>query len=213
MTKKEAKEKKTKNDTVDTANEAKIATESVSAEATVESEPEAAVAAEESEPEETAATTTDELASENEKLKTELEQLTAEQAEKADQLLRLTAEFDNFRRRTLKEKEDLRLTANADLLGALLPVLDNLDRALLHAENSPVLEGILMVQKQLEDILSGNGLTKVGEVGEPFDPKIHDGIMQEEKAGATPDTILEVLQPGYQFHDKLLRAAMVKVAK
>lgn len=153
------------------------------------------------------------LAAENEALKAKLETLTAEHAEEADQLLRLTAEFDNFRRRTLKEKDDLRLTANADLLSALLPVLDNFDRALLHAENSPILEGIQMVQKQLIDILSGNGLIKVGNIGEGFDPKIHDAIMQEEKEGATCGTILEVLQPGYCFHDKLLRAAMVKVAK
>ncbi|HMM05385.1 MAG TPA: nucleotide exchange factor GrpE [Clostridiales bacterium] len=153
------------------------------------------------------------LAAENESLKTELEALTAARAEEADQLLRLTAEFDNFRRRTLKEKDDLRLTANADLLSALLPVLDNFDRALLHAENSPILEGIQMVQKQLIDILNSNGLIKVGNIGEAFDPKIHDAIMQEEKEGAACGTILEVLQPGYCFHDKLLRAAMVKVAK
>lgn len=155
----------------------------------------------------------EDLLAENEALNVELTALKAEHTEKADQLLRLTAEFDNFRRRTLKEKDDLRLTANADLLSSLLPVLDNFERALIHAENSPVLEGILMVQKQLIEILNNNGLTKVGEVGEAFDPKIHDAIMQEERDAAAADTILEVLQPGYRFHDKLLRAAMVKVAK
>ena len=155
----------------------------------------------------------EDMEAENEELRGELEALKAEYAEKADQFLRLSADFDNFRRRTLKEKDDLRLMASADLLLALLPVLDNFDRALLHAENSPVLEGILMVQKQMIDILNGNGLEKVGNVGEDFDPNIHDAIMQEEKDGAAPDTILEALQPGYRFHDKLLRAAMVKVAK
>lgn len=146
------------------------------------------------------------LTEENEALKEEL-------AEKADLYLRLQAEFDNFRRRTIKEKEDLRKTANANLLGDLLPVLDNFDRALVHAEDSPVLQGIVMVQKQLMDILDRSGLEKVGEVGEMFDPKYHDAIMQEEKEGAESGTILEVLQPGYKYQDKLLRAAMVKVAQ
>lgn len=153
------------------------------------------------------------LAAANEALKAELETLAAARSDDADQLLRLTAEFDNFRRRTLKEKDDLRLTANADLLAALLPVLDNFDRALLHGENSPMLEGIQMVHKQLLEILNSNGLIRVGKVGENFDPNFHDAIMQEEKEGAEGGAILEVLQPGYCFHDKLLRAAMVKVAK
>ncbi len=210
MTKKETKMKQQKEDAVNTAKqkdptdfteETKEAAHLGKAEAVAEEE-------------ETAEALSDaDLAAENEALKTKLEALTVERGEEADQLLRLTAEFDNFRRRTLKEKDDLRLTANADLLSALLPVLDNFDRALLHAENSPILEGIQMVQKQLIDILNGNGLIKVGNIGEDFDPQIHDAIMQEEKEGAACNTILEVLQPGYCFHDKLLRAAMVKVAK
>ena len=70
-----------------------------------------------------------------------------------------------------------------------------------------------MVQKQMLDILINNGLSIVGAEGEEFDPKIHDAIVQEEKEGAATNTIIEVLQPGYMFHDKLLRPAMVKVAK
>jgi molecular chaperone GrpE len=210
VTKKEAKDKKNKKDTLATEKENETVTQTAAADDTVDAK--AAAAAADDEKEE-APDLNDALVAENEALKAELEQCKADLDEKADQLLRLSAEFDNFRRRTLKEKDDLRLTANADLLQSLLPVLDNLDRALVHAENSPMLEGILMVQKQLADILNNCGLQKIGEAGEAFDPKIHDGIMQEEKEGATPDTILEVLQPGYQFHDKLLRAAMVKVAK
>lgn len=133
--------------------------------------------------------------------------------EKADLYLRLQAEFDNFRRRTLKEKDELRKTANAELLGELLPVLDNFDRALLHAEDSPILEGIVMVQKQLMDILTRAGLEKAGEEGEMFDPKFHDAVMQEPAEGVESGTILQVLQPGYKYKDKLLRAAMVKVAQ
>lgn len=148
-----------------------------------------------------------------EELKEELENTKAELAEKADLHLRLQAEFDNFRRRTIKEKDDLRKSANADLLGDLLPVLDNFDRALIHAEDSPILEGIVMVQKQMLEILNRAGLEKVGEPGEDFDPNFHDAIMQEEKEGAPSGSIIEVLQPGYKYQDKLLRAAMVKVAK
>lgn len=155
----------------------------------------------------------DALTGENEALKEELEQTKADLAEKADLHLRLQAEFDNFRRRTIKEKEDLRKTASADLLSDLLPVLDNFDRALTHAEDSPILEGIVMVQKQMMDILNRAGLAKVGEPGEVFDPNFHDAVMQEAKEGAEPGTILEVLQPGYKYQEKLLRAAMVKVAQ
>ena len=188
MTKEELKEKeetKTEDEAV-TAEEAPAETGEVEAEETAEAE--------------------EDLAAELEAVKTEL-------AEKADQYLRLQAEFDNFRRRTIKEKEDLRQTANADLLSDLLPVLDNLERALVHAEGSPILEGVVMVQKQLLEILDRVGLEKAGAEGEAFDPKFHDAIMQEEKEGTESGTILEVLQPGYKYHDKLLRAAMVKVAK
>ena len=173
-----------------------------------------AVTAEETETEEAPAETEEAEAEETEEdLSAELEAAKTELAEKADQYLRLQAEFDNFRRRTIKEKEDLRQTANADLLSDLLPVLDNLERALVHAEGSPILEGIVMVQKQLLEILNRVGLEKAGAEGEAFDPKFHDAIMQEEKEGTESGTILEVLQPGYKYHDKLLRAAMVKVAK
>lgn len=175
------------------------------------------VTAEETETEEAPAETgeveAEETAESEEDLAAELEAVKTELAEKADQYLRLQAEFDNFRRRTIKEKEDLRQTANADLLSDLLPVLDNLERALVHAEGSPILEGIVMVQKQLLEILDRVGLEKAGAEGEAFDPKFHDAIMQEEKEGTESGTILEVLQPGYKYHDKLLRAAMVKVAK
>ena len=172
------------------------------------------------EPEETAeeAEVTEEsveslLTEENESLKDELETVKSELAEKADLYLRLQAEFDNFRRRTLKEKDDLRKTANADLLTDLLPVLDNFDRALVHAEDSPVLEGIVMVQKQMLDILERAGLAKVGEEGEMFDPNFHEAVMQEPQEGAESGTILQVFQKGYKYQDKLLRAAMVKVAQ
>ena len=147
-----------------------------------------------------------EVADETEVLETEL-------AETRDRLLRLQAEFDNFRRRTVREKDDLRQTANADLLASLLPVLDNFDRALAHAEDSPILEGIVMVQKQFWDILNREGLEKAGVEGEVFDPKYHEAVMREVQEGTEPGMILQVLQPGYKYKDRLLRAAMVKVSQ
>ena len=141
------------------------------------------------------------------------EALKEQLAETEDRLLRLQAEFDNFRRRTVREKDDLRQTANADLLASLLPVLDNFDRALAHAEDSPILEGIVMVQKQFWDILNREGLEKAGAEGEVFDPKFHDAVMQEPQEGTEPGIILQVLQPGYKYKDRLLRAAMVKVSQ
>ena len=153
------------------------------------------------------------LIAELEEVKQQLEQAEKEKTELTDTLQRHQAEFDNFRRRTLKEKDDLRLTAASNLLTELLPVLDNFGRALIHGKDDPVLEGVVMVQKQMLDILINNGLSIVGAEGEEFDPKIHDAIVQEEKEGAATNTIIEVLQPGYMFHDKLLRPAMVKVAK
>lgn len=153
------------------------------------------------------------LIAELEEVKQQLDLAEKEKADLTDTLQRHQAEFDNFRRRTLKEKDELRLTAASNLLTDLLPVLDNFGRALIHGKGDPVLEGVIMVQKQMLDILSNNGLVIVGAEGEEFDPKIHDAIMQEEKEGAVANTIIEVLQPGYMFHDKLLRPAMVKVAK
>lgn len=195
MTKEEKKEKKEKKSEEIQQDAVSAESEDVTEEATEEN------VAEES------------LTKENEALKEELEKVKAELEEKADLHLRLQAEFDNFRRRTIKEKDELRKSANADLLGDLLPVLDNFDRALLHAEDSPILEGIVMVQKQMLEILNRAGLEKVGAPGDAFDPKFHDAIMQEEAEDAPSDSIIEVLQPGYKYQDKLLRAAMVKVAK
>ncbi|MEE0776347.1 MAG: nucleotide exchange factor GrpE [Bacillota bacterium] len=153
------------------------------------------------------------LIAELEELKQQLEKAEKEKDELTETLQRHQAEFDNFRRRTLKEKDELRLTAASGLLTDLLPVLDNFGRALMHGKDDPVLQGVTMVQKQMLEILVNNGLVIIGAEGEEFDPKVHDAIMQEEKEGAAANTVIEVLQPGYMFHDKLLRPAMVKVAK
>ena len=94
-----------------------------------------------------------------------------------------------------------------------MPVLDNFERALVHGQDDPLYQGVKMVQKQMLDILIASGLVLVGVEGEEFDPNVHDAIAQEAKEGCASNTIIEVLQPGYMFHERLLRPAMVKVAK
>ncbi len=153
------------------------------------------------------------LIAENEELKKANDDLSKEKDELTETLQRHQAEFENFRKRTLREKEDLRVGAAGDLLTELLPVLDNFERALVHGQDDPLYQGVKMVQKQMLDILIGSGLILIGAEGEEFDPKVHDAIAQEEKEGYESGRITVVLQPGYMFHDKLLRPAMVKVAK
>lgn len=151
------------------------------------------------------------LTIENESLIEENDALRRDKDSLVETLQRHQAEFDNFRRRTIKEKDDLRKTACSDLIAELLPVLDNFERAVDHGQDDPLMEGIVMVQKQLLEILNRNGLTEVGAVGEKFDPKFHEAVLRE--AGEENDVILEVLQKGYTLHDKLVRPAMVKVAE
>lgn len=151
------------------------------------------------------------LIAENEAIKVENAKLQEEKDDAVETLQRHQAEFENFRKRTMKEKEELRVVSQGNLLADLLPVLDNFYRVLEHADDSPVVEGIIMVQKQMLDILFSNGLLIIGGEGEEFDPKIHDAVMQEERPGFAPNTITEVLQPGYVFNERLLRPAMVKV--
>ncbi|MEG1478073.1 MAG: nucleotide exchange factor GrpE [Clostridiales bacterium] len=153
------------------------------------------------------------LIAENEECKAAKEAAEKEKDETLETLQRHQAEFENFRKRTLKEKEDLRVSAAGNLLTELLPVLDNFERALIHGKDDPSIEGVKMVQKQMMEILIGSGLVIVGMKGEEFDPKVHDAISQEEKEGFASNTVTEVLQPGFMFHEKLLRPAMVKVAK
>jgi molecular chaperone GrpE len=130
-----------------------------------------------------------------------------------DQLLRLAADFDNFRKRVRKEQEEVRKYGNETLLQDVLPVLDNLERALAHADNdkSPVLQGVRMVAKQLVDALGRYGVQTFATVGKAFDPEKHEAVSQqpsEEK----PGTIVSELQKGYVLHDRLLRPARVVVA-
>ncbi|NUU62328.1 nucleotide exchange factor GrpE [Paenibacillus agri] len=131
-------------------------------------------------------------------------------------VLRVQADFDNFRRRTLKEKEELAQYATSKLINELLPVLDNFDRALATAPTSPEIEaftkGVNMIFRQLDGVLKSEGLTAMESVGQPFNPEYHQAIMQVESEEHEEGIVTEEVQKGYLLKDKVLRPAMVKVS-
>ena len=127
--------------------------------------------------------------------------------------IRAVADFENFRKRSEREKADFFRYATAGVLRDLLPVLDNFDRALDHAaEGDDFHKGVLMIYKQLYEVLQKHGLKAIDETGVHFDPNIHEGVMREEDPSVPSHTVVAVLQKGYFLHDRLLRPAMVKVA-
>lgn len=130
--------------------------------------------------------------------------------------LRVQADFDNFRRRTQKEKEELAQYATSKLLGELLPVLDNFERALATAPETPESEafakGVNMIFRQLDGVLKAEGLTAMETVGQPFNPEYHQAIMQVESEEHEEGIVTEEVQKGYLLKDKVLRPAMVKVS-
>ncbi|WAH38536.1 nucleotide exchange factor GrpE [Alicyclobacillus dauci] len=130
------------------------------------------------------------------------------------QLLRVRADFDNFRRRTRQEKEELSQFATRKLLADLLPIVDNFDRALAAEDGADdqLRTGIEMVHRQLTQVLSQHGVEPMKAQGETFDPVRHEAVMQESVDGTEPNVVLQELQKGYMLHDKVLRPAMVKVS-
>lgn len=137
-----------------------------------------------------------------------------ELAEANDKFIRLYADFENYKKRTRAEKDILYTTAKADTIAALLPVLDNLDRAVMASseENSPLKTGVDMVLSQFYSSLEQIGVTTYGEKGDEFNPNIHEAIMHTEEEGVEANTITEVMQKGYRVGDKIIRHALVKVA-
>jgi molecular chaperone GrpE len=134
-----------------------------------------------------------------------------------EQWMRSAADFDNFRKRSRKELEDTRKAGREELLKDLLPVFDNLERAMTSAERAtevkPVSDGLKMVLRQFIDTLGRSGITKVPTVGQQFDPGLHEAIQQVETDEQPPGTVVAEVQPGYLQGDRLIRAAMVIVAK
>jgi molecular chaperone GrpE len=127
--------------------------------------------------------------------------------------VRAIADFENFRKRTEREKADFFRYATASVLKDVLPVLDNFDRALDHAaEGDDFHQGVLMIYKQLVDVLQKHGLRPIEESGVTFDPNIHEAVVREEDDSVPNHTVVAILQRGYFLHDRLLRPALVKVA-
>jgi molecular chaperone GrpE len=127
--------------------------------------------------------------------------------------LRTLADFENLRKRTEREKADFFRYALAGAMKDILPVLDNFDRALEHAEEGDEFhKGVLLIYKQLYDVLQKHGLKPIDESGVHFDPNFHEAVVREEDPGVPSQTVVAVLQKGYFLHDRLLRPALVKVA-
>jgi molecular chaperone GrpE len=130
--------------------------------------------------------------------------------------LRAQADFDNFRRRTLKEKEELAQYASLKVISQLLPVLDNFERALQTggegAESGSFTKGVDMIYRQLNQVLEAEGLKQMEVIGQQFDPELHQAIMQVASEDHDEGTVVEVIQPGYKLKDKVIRPAMVKVS-
>jgi molecular chaperone GrpE len=146
-----------------------------------------------------------------------LEPVLAERDQLRDQLLRTAADFDNFRKRTRRDVEEAKVRGRDDAIKEVLPVFDNLERAVVAAESAQtiasVVEGVKMVLKLFEDTVERLGLTRVKTVGERFDPAVHEAIQQQETELHPPGTILAEVVPGYMVGPRLLRAAMVVVAR
>ncbi len=151
----------------------------------------------------------------NQALLQEIERLKKEHGELHEMYLRKLAEFDNFRKRTIREREELRKTAAEGVIRELLPVVDNFERALQHlgnGEQHSVGEGITMIARQLWDVLQREGVEVVDPVGEPFDPESHEAVQRVEDSDQPPGTVVAVLVKGYTYSGRLLRPAMVTVA-
>ncbi|MGB6407883.1 MAG: nucleotide exchange factor GrpE [Planococcus donghaensis] len=145
----------------------------------------------------------------------EVEKLRKQLEAEQNKYLRLLADYDNFKRRTQKDKELANKFRSQSLLADLLPVLDNFERAMSATtkseESASLLKGIEMVQKSLLEAVNREGLEEIKSVGEQFDPNFHQAVMQEKDDSAEPGVVLQELQKGYILKDRVLRPAMVKV--
>ena len=140
-----------------------------------------------------------------------LEEAAAKQAETEDRLLRTLAEYDNFKKRSAREKEEITFLAKSDLISKLLPVFDNFERAQKYSSAEDYAAGVDMIVSQFFQILDGLGVRSIAAEGDAFDPNFHEAVFREEKEGVEENTITEVLQKGYAVGDKVIRHAMVKV--
>jgi molecular chaperone GrpE len=147
----------------------------------------------------------------------DLDKARAEAESYLDDLRRLQADFDNYRKRTLREQTARTASASQALVTRLLPVLDNFELAVSAAEQSRdfdrMLKGVEMVLGALREVLEGEGLVKIEAEGKPFDPERHEAVIAVEQEGAEPGMVVDIVRTGYELGGKVLRPAMVKVAK
>jgi molecular chaperone GrpE len=143
----------------------------------------------------------------------EVERLREEIADLRDRSMRTLADFDNFRKRSERERQDLRKYALIEPLRDFLTVMDSLDLALMAGGSAEDLkQGVEMIHRQMQDLLRRVGVQEVKAVGEPFDPTIHEAVSREESPEVKAPTVSSELRRGYRLHDRLLRPSMVKVA-
>ena len=144
-----------------------------------------------------------------------MDEARAEISDLSQRLLRLQADFENFRKRAQREKDEARQFANQSLIEKQLPILDNFEMALAAAKDAdPALrDGVQMIYDQLLGILRDSGVETIDATGEDFDPNLHEAISQQETTEAEPGTVVEQVQRGYRLHERLVRPARVVVAK
>jgi molecular chaperone GrpE len=147
----------------------------------------------------------------------DLEKARAEAESYLDDLRRLQADFDNYRKRTLREQTARAASASQALVARLLPVLDNFELAVSSAEHSRdfdrMLKGVEMVFGELREVMEGEGLVKIEAEGKPFDPERHEAVIAVEQEDTEPGMVVDIVRTGYELRGKVLRPAMVKVAK
>jgi molecular chaperone GrpE len=152
-----------------------------------------------------------------EELKNRLEQKEKEAKEYYDRLLREAADFENFKKRAAKDKEEWTKFANEDLIKAILPFIDNLERAVNHAEKvvdtGVMIEGVRLTIRQILQALNRFGLVSFESVGKPFDPSMHEAMLVVESDQHQPNHVIEEFQKGYLLNNRLLRPATVSVSK
>ena len=152
-----------------------------------------------------------------EELKKKLEEKEKEAKENYDRLLRTAADFENYKKRTAKEKEEWTKFANEDLIKGILPFIDNLERAVNHAQKvtdtGVLIEGIRLTLQQLLQTLNKFGLSSFESIGKPFDPAMHEAMLVVETDQYEPNQVIEEFQKGYLLNDRLLRPATVSVSK
>jgi molecular chaperone GrpE len=145
--------------------------------------------------------------------------LREELADTQDRLLRLQAEFENFRKRALRERQEAAQYGSQNLFKDLVSVVDNLERAIEHARESgggdlaSFLQGVELVQRELLAVFEKNHVTEIDALGKPFDPSLHEAMGQVESGAVPPNTVIDVLQKGFQLRDRLVRPSRVLVAK